>query len=57
MRLQPAHDWLNFNCSEGIVAVKRHDQRMIPSVKATDFKVEFGLNLSQFGQAVGRSVV
>jgi predicted transcriptional regulator len=32
----------------GIVAVKRKDQRMIPSVKATDFKVEFGLNLSQF---------
>lgn len=29
----------------GIVAVKRQDQRMIPSVKATDFKVEFGLNL------------
>jgi len=41
----------------GIVAVKRQDQRMIPSVKATDFKVEFGLNLSQFGRSVERSVV
>ena len=41
----------------GIVAVKRQDQRMIPSVKATDFKVEFGLNLNRFGQPIGRSVV
>ena len=39
----------------GIVAVKRQDQRMIPIVKATDFKVEFGLNLGQFGQSIGRS--
>ena len=41
----------------GIVAVKRQDQRMIPSVKATDFKVEFGLNLGQFGESIGRSAV
>jgi predicted transcriptional regulator len=40
----------------GIVAVKRQDQRMIPSVKATHFKVEFGLNLSQFDKSGGRSV-
>jgi predicted transcriptional regulator len=40
----------------GIVAVKRQHQRMIPSVKATDFKVEFGLNLSQFDKSGGRSV-
>jgi len=38
----------------GIVAVKRQDQRMIPIVKATDFKVEFGLNLGQFSQSIGR---
>lgn len=41
----------------GIVAVKRQDQRMIPSVKATDFKVEFGLSLGQFGESIGRSAV
>jgi predicted transcriptional regulator len=41
----------------GIVAVKRQDQRMIPSVKATDFKVEFGLNLGQFGESIGRHAV
>ena len=41
----------------GIVAVKRQDQRMIPSVKATDFKVEFGLSLGQFGEPIGRSAV
>jgi len=41
----------------GIVAVKRQDQRMIPSVKATDFKVEFGLNLGPFGESIGRHAV
>lgn len=41
----------------GIVAVKRQDQRMIPSVKATDFKVEFGLSLGQFGESIGRRAV
>jgi len=41
----------------GIVAVKRQDHRMIPSVKATDFKVEFGLNLGQFGESIGRHAV
>ena len=41
----------------GIVAVKRQDQRMIPSVKATDFQVEFGLNLGPFGESIGRHAV
>lgn len=31
----------------GIVSVKKTQQRLIPRVKATDFKVEFGLNLGR----------
>jgi predicted transcriptional regulator len=31
----------------GIVSVKRSEQRLIPRVRATDFKVEFGLNLGR----------
>lgn len=31
----------------GIVSVKRANQRVIPRVKATDFKVEFGLTLGR----------
>lgn len=33
--------------SYGIVSVKKSEQRLIPRVKATDFKVEFGLNLGR----------
>ncbi len=31
----------------GIVSLKKVDQRLIPKVNATDFRVEFGLNLSR----------
>lgn len=31
----------------GIISVKRKEQRLIPRVTATDFKVEFGLNLGR----------
>ena len=38
----------------GIVSVKRTDQRIVPRVKATDFKVEFGLTLGRFSPALKR---
>ena len=40
----------------GIVSVKRANQRVIPQVRATDFKVEFGLTLGRSGLTQKRRV-
>ena len=32
----------------GIVSIKRNDQKLIPTAKATDFQVEFGAYLGRF---------
>jgi predicted transcriptional regulator len=43
--------------SYGIVSVKKEDHRLVPKVIATDFRVEFGVNLSRFQAQEGDSRV
>lgn len=39
----------------GIVSINKRDHRLIPKVNATDFKVEFGVNLSRFDASDGKT--